>query len=246
MRSSVTLVASFLLTVFSLLYATAIQTNRHHNPNLIQSGAWSRETISLFNTWGPVGENPHRNVILYSPDHHKAIRVQGNKVTAVFQGKEFPTDFGHKTNAELGWAPDSSRFFLTWTTGGELGVWKTDVYQVSDAGLKEVNGIGKNAIGDFDLRIRQLPPPRQFEKEPGLSYWSGLHYCEPNLVGSQWLNGSKELLVSVLVPNTSYCRYMSEFSVYRIAVPSGQILQRYTAQEAHRIFRRENLPIIVR
>ncbi|HET6934962.1 MAG TPA: hypothetical protein VFI72_08985 [Candidatus Angelobacter sp.] len=208
-------------------------------------GAWSGAATALL-TPSPGDWTSSSTQTIPSPDKQKIIHVKDHNVLFETRQREFPTDFGYKTNAELGWAPDSSRFFLTWTTGGELGVWKTEVYQVSETGLTELKGIGQNAIRDFDHQIRQLPPPKDFAKEPGLSYWLGLHYCEPNLVGSQWLNGSKELLVSVLVPNTSYCRYMSEFNVYRIAVPSGQILQRYTAQEAHRTFRRENLPIIVR
>lgn len=208
-------------------------------------GAWSGAATALLTSAADDWTSSSTQTIA-SPDKQKIIHVKDHNVVFETRGMVFQTDFGYKTNAELGWAPDSSMFFLTWTTGGELGIWKTQVYHVSDAGLKELKGISQNAVSDFDHRIRQLPPPRRFEKEPGLSYWLGLHYCAPNAVGAQWLNNSNELLLSVLVPNTSYCRYMSEFNVYRIAVPSGQILQRYTAQEAHRTFRRENLPIIVR
>lgn len=83
-------------------------------------------------------------------------------------------------------------------------------------------------------------------EEPALGYWLALHYCEPNIVGAQWLNGSNELLISALVPNTSYCRHMCEFNVYRVSVPGGRIVQRYTAEEAHRQFNEENRPIISR
>ncbi|GAC1661419.1 MAG: hypothetical protein NVS9B15_25010 [Acidobacteriaceae bacterium] len=58
------------------------------------------------------------------------------------------------------------------------------------------------------------------------------------------LNGSSELLISELVPNVGDCRMMSEFNVYRVEVPSGKLLQRYSAREAHRLFGDKDLPII--
>jgi hypothetical protein len=64
------------------------------------------------------------------------------------------------------------------------------------------------------------------------------------VVAAQWLNGSNELLLSVIVEPEGDCRYCEEFLVYRVAVPSGKILQRYGEQEAHRLFDAENLPLI--
>lgn len=207
----------------------------------LRRGAWSGEAISLFNTWGALEDNPNRNVIIYSPNHKNAVRVIGEKVTALIGGKEFPTDFAEKTNAELGWAPDSSKFFLTWTDGGETGTWHTQGYEVAANGLKELPGLTEAASKNFESRIRALPIPKPGKRQ----YWDAAEYCEPNVVGSQW-TGSHQLLISALVPNVGSCRYLSVFDVYRISVPEGRILERYSAKEAHRRFKQSNLPLITR
>ena len=75
-------------------------------------------------------------------------------------------------------------------------------------------------------------------------YWLAKEYCEANLVGAQWLNDSQELVISALVPNVGICRFASRFEVYRVAVPSGKILQRYKPREAYKDFDRESLPRI--
>jgi len=233
------MVPPVILKSFFLLWVLALMP-QHPPDTSLRRGAWSREAISLFNTWGALDDNPYRNATIYSPDHKNAIRIVGEKVTAIIDGKKFATDFAEKTNAELGWAPDSSGFFLTWTDGGITGTWHTQVYEVTPSGLKEASGLTRAASKNFESRIRGLP------REPGnRTYWDAAEYCEANVVGSQWI-GSRELLISVLVPNVGTCRYLSEFNVYRISVPDGRILERYSAKEAHRRFNHSNLPLIVR
>lgn len=210
----------------------------------VHRGTWSSETISLFNTWGGLDSNPGRKLSLPSPDGKKIIEVNGETVTLRINGRRYRTKLGEKTNAELGWSPDSKYFFLTWTDGGVTGSWHTDLYLTGPKGLEHVRGFEANARGDFDRMIRGLPVPAEFAKEPGRSYWRSEEYCYPNVVGAQWLNASKELLLSVLVPNVGICRYMSQFQVYRVAVPSGRILEHYSAKQAHRKFNSANLPII--
>jgi hypothetical protein len=210
----------------------------------VERGAWSSETVSLFNTWGGLDSNTGRRVSLASPDGLKIVEVNGENVTLLVNGRRFATKFGEKTNAELGWAPDSRYFFLTWTDGGETGIWHTELYAVTNAGLTKRKGFEAAARKDFRRRIRRLPVPPDFAQEPARGYWLAKEYCYPNVVGSQWLNGSQELLVSVLVPNVGNCRYASEFNTYRLTVPGGKILERYTAKEAHTKFDGANLPRI--
>lgn len=76
-------------------------------------------------------------------------------------------------------------------------------------------------------------------------YWESLDYCEPEIVGSQWLNGSSEILVAALAGPDSGCKYMGDFMVYRIDVDSGRIVQSYSATEAHRLFGDDDLPKIL-
>ena len=208
----------------------------------IRRGYWSGKAISLFNTSNAVDPVPNRELTLYSPDRAKLVQVHDQRVSVFLGDKKSPTDFWSKTSAELGWSPDSARFFLTWTRGGNLGDWHVAVYDVSAAGVKEVKGIERNPIKDFEKYVRSLPLDPEFRNLP-----SGMgHYCYSNVAAAQWLNGSSELLLSVMVEPEGDCWYSEEFLVYRVAIPSGRILQRYTAKDAHRIFDPENLPIITR
>lgn len=203
-------------------------------------GDWSSQSVSLFNTWGGLDSNPGRRLTFYSPDKKKRVEVIGGKVLLCIGSKKFDAHFQNKTNAELGWSPDSSRFFLTSTDGGETGSWHVQVYDVNDFGLRELEGIENGAKKDFEARIRKLPPYKGRDR----NLWATQEYCEANVVGSEWLAGSSQLLVSVLMPNTSACRYMTKFEVYRIDILSGEILQRYTAREAYRKFDPADLPKI--
>jgi hypothetical protein len=97
----------------------------------------------------------------------------------------------------------------------------------------------------LSIAFRGFPIPKEFDNFEGRAYWEGEEYCEPyHVIGSRWLNDSKELLLSVLVQNVGICRYMSEFNVYRVDAETGKILQRYTAREAHKRFGRKYLPLI--
>ncbi|HEY1936720.1 MAG TPA: hypothetical protein VGJ33_02165 [Candidatus Angelobacter sp.] len=179
-----------------------------------------------------------------SPDRKKVIEVKGETVSIVIKGKLYRTNFGQKTNAELSWAPDSHYFFLTWTDSGDTGGWHVELYALTELGMKKIPGFENRVRVNFDRRIRRLPIPAELATPEGRRIWQEDEYCDSNIVAAQWLNGSKELLVSALVPNVGICRYGSSFEVYRVAVPSGTILQQYSEREAHQKFNPANLPII--
>jgi len=213
----------------------------------VSSGSWSSAAISLFNTWSAPDSNPGRHMSFYSHDHSKVIEVIETNVTLRMNGKVYDTDLGEKHDAELGWAPDSSKFFVTWTETGELGPWHLQVYAVDETGIHEVPDVGEAARKDFERCVRQLPIQKEFDNPEGRAYWESQEYCEPyHVIGGRWLNGSKELLLSLLVQNVGNCRYMSEFNVYRVDAETGKILQRYTAREAHKRFGKKYLPLITR
>jgi hypothetical protein len=73
---------------------------------------------------------------LPSPDGEKVIQVMNETVDIVIDGKGYRTRLRKKMNAELGWAPDSQRFFLTWTDGGDTGSWHTELYSVTKSGIR--------------------------------------------------------------------------------------------------------------
>jgi len=210
----------------------------------LNRGEWSAQTVSLFNTWGGLDSNPGRVLTLPSPDSKKIIQVRNERVDIVINGKTYRTKLGEKTNAELGWAPDSQHFFLTWTDGGDIGTWHTSLYSVPESGIKQIAGFERQIRSNFESRIRHLPIPKEYGRTLDRHFWLEAEYCDANIVGAQWLNGSQELLVSALVPNVGNCRYMSKFEVYRVAVHSGKILERYKPRQAYKEFDRESLPRI--
>lgn len=220
------------------------QSNAKDRRFSVNRGEWSSQSVSLFNTWGGLDSNPGRRLSLASPDGKTTVEVKDETVAILVNGKRYLTRIGEKTNAELGWAPDSQYFFLTWTDGGDTGSWHTELYAVTESGIKEIVGFEKQVRSDFENRIRHLPMPKEFGHEVDRHFWLQATYCEANIVGAQWRNGSQELLVSALVPNVGDCRYESTFGVYRVAVPSGDILQHYKAREAYKKFGRKNLPRI--
>lgn len=152
----------------------------------------------------------------YSPDHRKLVDVTGEGVTIRIAGKTFPTDINNeiKHDAELGWAPDSTKFFITWTETGELGPWHMQVYGVDESGTHEFPKVEEPARKDFERRVRHWPIDPDLDTPELKTIWDADEYCEPyHAIGGRWLSGSDEILVSVLVRNTSECRYMSAFNV---------------------------------
>jgi hypothetical protein len=215
----------------------------------ITTGSWSDKTISLFNTWGGSDTNPGRHMSFYSPDHRKLVEVVGADVTLRIDGQSFKTDINNftKHDAELGWAPDSTKFFVTWTESGELGPWHMQVYGVDELGVREFPKVEEPARKDFEHRVRQLPIEPELEAPEFKALWDSDEYCEPyHVIGGRWLNGSREILLSVLIRNTSDCKYMSAFNVYVVNAVTGQVLQRFTAAEGLKRFGDKNLPLITR
>jgi|GEM_PF-1636544 len=215
----------------------------------VARGAWSAATIALFNTWSAPDQNLGRDMSLCSPDHKKRIEVVGQKVTLRIGERLFDTEIDNVTkhDAELGWSPDSAKFFVTWTETGELGPWHMQVYGVDESGAHEFPSVEEPARKDFEQRVRQLPIDPEFNTREGRAFWEADEYCEPyHVIGGRWLNGSQEILLSVLVPNIGDCRYSSEFNVYRVNAATGAVLQRVTAAEGHKRFGNKYLPIITR
>jgi hypothetical protein len=215
----------------------------------VARGDWSAATVSLFNTWSALDDNPGRHMTIPSPDHKKLVEIIGNHMEMRVNGRIFDTDIDNitKHDAELGWAPDSSKYFVTWSESGELGPWHMQVYEVDDSGIHEFLKVEEPARLDFERRVRARPIDPELNDPDGRHFWDIAQYCEPyHVIGGRWLNGSKEVLLSVLIRNTGDCRYGSDFNVYRIDPTTGRVLQRYTAVEAHKLFGGRYLPRIIR
>jgi len=207
-------------------------------------GAWSGKTVALFNTWMAPDSNPERRLDLASPDGKKVIQVRGFHVRLKMDGKRYWTPFGNMHDAEVGWAPDSTRLFVSWSESGELGPWHTQVYDVTETGLVEIPIVTRSVRPDLILRMKRAPLPRWADTQETQAMWSGLDYCADDVVGSQWLNGSREILVAGLAGPDSGCKYMGDFVVYRIEIATGKIMQAYSEKDAQRIFGSEDLPSV--
>jgi hypothetical protein len=211
---------------------------------MVCRGAWSGKTVALFNTWMAGDTNPERRLDFPSPDGKKIIQVQGFHVRLTMNGKQYWTPFGNMHDAEVGWAPDSTRLFVTWSESGQLGPWHTQIYDVTETGLVEIPDLTRPVQPDVIRRMKSAPIPKWVDTKEKRAMWSGLLYCADDVVGSQWLNGSNEILVAGLAGPDSGCKYMGDFVVYRIEVATGKILQTYSAKDAQRSFGKEDLPSV--
>jgi hypothetical protein len=207
-------------------------------------GLWSAKSISLFNTTSAPDTNPERRINVPSPDGKKILEVRGFRVRLKAGGVSHWTPLGNMHDAEVAWSPDSARLFVTWTETGVLGPWHTQVFDVTAGGLTEIPNVTRNVRADLVARMKKAPVPKWIETPQELSMWKTEIYCAEDVVGSQWLNGSNEILVVALAGPDSGCKYMSNFVAYRIDVTTGKILQAYSQNQALRAFGEENLPTV--
>jgi hypothetical protein len=145
-------------------------------------------------------------------------------------------------DSEVGWAPDSTRLFVTWSESGELSPWHTEVYSVTEAGLVEISGVTGQVRADLLPRMKSAPVPKWVAAPEGRAMWSYLEYCGDDAVGSQWFNVSSEILVAALAGPDSGCTYMGNSVVDRIELTTGKILQTYSEKDAQGTFGKEDLP----
>jgi hypothetical protein len=101
-------------------------------------GNWSGKTVALFNTWTAFDTNPERLLDFPSPDGKKVIKVRGFHVRLAMNRKYYWTPFGNMHDAEVAWAPDSMRLFVTWSETGADETWHLQVYEVTNEGLNEI------------------------------------------------------------------------------------------------------------
>jgi hypothetical protein len=184
-------------------------------------GTWSRQTIALQNVWTNHGPSPDRRIDIPSPDGKKAIRVRGVHVRLLEDGKRYWAPFGNMPQAELGWASDSRRLFVTWTEGGgALGPWHTEVYEVTSHGLVEIRGVTHRVRDDLIERMKKAKAPAWVTPQQ-LQNWNSRSYCADDVVGSQWLNGSNEILVAGLAgPDTDRAQFFGSLkSCSALAAP---------------------------
>jgi hypothetical protein len=172
----------------------------------------------------PIWGAQNGSFMVQSPDGTKAVRVDASssgasdeqhRVRVRANGMEYKTRIGYWVSSELGWAPDSKAFFVTYSDGGAVGTYHVKVFYIDKSGLHETEPIPNG---------RSLFVPNCFYPEP------------PNVAAIKWMGGSSRLLIALEVPPHSNCASMGTFRAFEISVPDGIVLNRYGQLQAKRLF----------
>ncbi len=159
-----------------------------------------------------------------SPDGRKALIASGlpngdPRVEVKFNGSRTRVPYPHWSCPEALWSPDSSAFFLNYSTGGLVGNFEVRVYYPSPEGL-----------GAFD--------PSVAAKKDFLAHYPKCFNPEaPNLAGVAWLTASRILVAAEVLPHSN-CDAMGTFATYEVDLPSGTIARKHGQLESKQRFAR--------
>ena len=201
--------ANIIIILFVLNAATAWGLN---SPEGLKLGDWSSSAYFVWPIERAVSKENH----ILSPDGKWRGIIKDNNLTLETKKNNVKNKSIRNIYldglAEIGWASDSSGFFLTRSDGGWVGSWYASVILMKDPKQKEIN-ISQRVARDFHKNISQCPEE------------------EPNIVALAWIEGSRKLLLVAESPNHSSCPDMGNIAGYQISVPSGKILKRYNKTE---------------
>jgi len=212
-----------LITALALLLPLPTFAQSSKTP-IQKRGKFSRDAISI---WGQLGRqgileirsrNQEKIIVVKYGEEKEPILKYFAKVYVVVGGKQFVTDIGDLVGCEVAWAPDSKAFFVTYSDGGAVGTYHTEVYYVEETGLRIEEPTGQ-VQKDFHSK-----PPVCFEPE------------DPNIAAITWVGSSRRLLVAAEILPHSICEGMGTFKAYEISLPEGKILRKYGQLKAKRLF----------
>ncbi len=161
--------------------------------------------------------------VVKSPDGSKEVKILAAnpkdadgyaRIVVLSNGRTYQTQIGSWVNAEMGWAPDSKAFFVTYSDGGSVGTYHVKVVQVTESGLRVSEPIPDG---------RKLFKPHCFDTE------------YPNIGAITW-SGPLQLLIAVEVPPHSSCASMGTFRAFKIELPSGNVDAHYDQLTAKKLF----------
>jgi hypothetical protein len=197
------------MCILPLLFATVIlvsgvQASAQVESLTSQEGIWSKEAK-------PLRYSETQILEFSAPDKKIVAVVDGVQLFVVREGQKLAgvRDEGVASYlAELGWAPDSRAFFITWSDGGLVGTWRTSVYLIEAKRVRHVDvtqGIRREAKKNYrDVQTEAL-----------------------NIAAVKWLKTSQNLLLVGEVPPSSYYSEMGKVIGYSILVPSGKIVEQF-------------------
>lgn len=147
-----------------------------------------------------------------SPDKMKAVQLTKGGKFRVTVGKTLLSDFDLpdlSCNVEVGWSPDSSEFFISYSDGGAIGGYHVDLYQVDG------NSLTKSRV--------PMTVAERFKTE---------HWCESrgnNLFFLDWTPDSKvAFLVAEVYPTSDCGKELGVHRGYAVRLQDGKILQSFS------------------
>jgi hypothetical protein len=157
-------------------------------------------------------EDFDKGAVVPSPDSKKHISLNPDGSFGIFVGqKQIGTRTYSVSVGEVGWSPDSTHFFISYSDGGAVGTYLTHVFSVSEKGVIE-NSLTRIAFNDFKSR----------------------HYCEirgNNLFFLGWTPDSQNVFLVTEVYPTSDCKEWSRFAGYLMDVTTNRIIRRYSERD---------------
>lgn len=159
-------------------------------------------------------------VDLWSPDQRRRItmRIGRDGDTAAFAvdaaGRETVIDTAAWSCPEIGWAPGSDRFFVSYSDGGAVGTWHVSAYRIAGGKWQQI---------ELETAVRRdflRGYPKCFEPET------------PNITGIAWARDGGRLLLAAQVLPHANCDDMGTFRLFEVAVPDGNILRRIDQRDA--------------
>jgi hypothetical protein len=128
----------------------------------VKPGIFSRVATEI---WGHTGAPS----VVKSPDGRSAVIAQyhsganrgAGSITVYLEigGKRFPTNIGRLVNSEVQWAPDSKALAVTFSDGGDVGTYNTQIYWIEGDGfwVEDPTASVKAAYAS-QRRTSQTPP----------------------------------------------------------------------------------------
>jgi len=157
--------------------------------------------------------NPRARVL--SPDRAKSIRMIRGGRFAVFQGSHSVTEISAEdlsSNIEIGWSPDSSQFFIQWSNGGAIGIYRLRIFRIEQSKLTELNA---PQIAYAHFKKKHFCPERGMNNEFALG----------------WTPDSKQLFLVLEIYPTGDCTEASLFRGYVLNASTGKIQKVFGERE---------------
>ena len=152
---------------------------------------------------------------VFSPDGAKSVRmIKGGKF-AVFQGSHSVAEISVEellSNIEIGWSPDSTQFFISWSDGGAIGAFRLRIFRFEHG------------------RVTELSAP-----QIAYAHFKKKHFCPERGTNNEfvlgWTPDSKQLFLVLQVYPTGDCAEATLFRGYQLHASTGKIQKVFGERE---------------